>query len=60
VSAASAPAACCALVLCLLQAAHAALFPIDYDDAFFHKATNGLDRSVDSQLAASIPWTFNS
>lgn len=27
-----------------VKAAHAALFPIDYDDAFFHKATNGLDR----------------
>ncbi|KAF6265029.1 hypothetical protein COO60DRAFT_1697924 [Scenedesmus sp. NREL 46B-D3] len=27
-----------------LKAAHAALFPIDYDDAFFHKATNALDR----------------
>lgn len=43
--------ACCALP-CLLQAAHAALFPIDYDDAFFHKATNGLDRSVGMQPAA--------
>lgn len=28
----------------LLQDAHAALFPIDYDDAFFHRATNAVDR----------------
>eukprot|EP00775_Hariotina_reticulata_P008011 gene8011-8209_t len=27
-----------------VKAAHAALFPIDYDDGFFHKATNGVDR----------------
>lgn len=26
------------------QAAHGQLFPIDYDDGFFHKATHGLDR----------------
>jgi hypothetical protein len=26
------------------QAAHAQLFPIDYDDGFFRKATHGLDR----------------
>lgn len=35
------------LLLCRLlvaQAAHGKLFPIDYDDGFFHKATNGLDR----------------
>lgn len=27
-----------------VKAAHGKLFPIDYDDSFFHKATHGLDR----------------
>jgi hypothetical protein len=31
------------------QAAHAALFPIDYDDAFFARATRGLDRCAHVQ-----------
>ena len=35
------------------QAAHNALFPIDYDDAFFQKAVNGLDRLA--AAAASAP-----
>lgn len=30
----------------VLQAAHADLFPIDYEDNFFIRATHGLDRSA--------------
>jgi hypothetical protein len=30
----------------MLQAAHADLFPIDYEDSFFIRATQGLDRSA--------------
>jgi hypothetical protein len=36
-----------------LQAAHADLFPIDYEDNFFIRATHGLDRSAQQQLLLS-------
>lgn len=35
----------------LLQAAHADLFPIDYEDNFFIRATHGLDRSAAATAA---------
>jgi hypothetical protein len=33
-----------AAALRAMQAAHQNLFPIEYEDEFYHKAVNGLDR----------------